>query len=124
MNWDDRFSQPHWVIHTFINYVNAKYFIFRGHAAYLQSAPNYNFPMYRQLVHEITQTFKKISDEIIDIENKFRAQHSLPEVAKFIAKIQEEEKNKLETVSFIFSVLFSHQVLKVASLLFKDCRYL
>ena len=71
---------------------------YRGHQAYLQSAPSYNFPMYRQLVHEITQTFKKISDEIIDIENKLRAQHSLPEVAKFIAKVQEEEKLKLETV--------------------------
>ncbi len=71
----------------------------RGHQAYLQSAPTYNFPMYRQLVHEITQTFKKISDEIIDIENKLRAQHNLPEVAKFIAKVQEEEKLKLETVT-------------------------
>ena len=61
--------------------------------------PNYNFPMYRQLVHEITQTFKKISDEIIDIENNMSSEHSLPEVANFIGKVQEEEKLKLELVS-------------------------
>ena len=54
--------------------------------------------MYRQLVHEITQTFKKISDEVIDIENKMRSEHSLPEVGKFIGKVQEEEKLKLELV--------------------------
>ena len=72
--------------------------IFRGHQAYLSAAPNYNFPMYRQLVHEITQTFKKISDEVIDIENKMRSEHSLPEVGKFIGKVQEEEKLKLELV--------------------------
>lgn len=59
--------------------------------------------MYRQLVHEITQTFKKISDEIIDIENKLRSQHNLPEVAKFVAKVQEEEKLKLETVRYRLS---------------------
>ncbi len=75
---------------------------FRGHQAYLQSAPNYNFPMYRQLVHEITQAFKKLSDEVIDIEKKVRTEHGLPEVAKFIAATQEDEKVKLELVSLIF----------------------
>ena len=75
------------------------YAIFRGHSAYLAGAPNYNFPMYRQLVHEITQTFKKISDEIIEIENKFRCQCNLPELARYVAKVQEDEKYKLELVS-------------------------
>lgn len=72
---------------------------FRGHQAYLQGAPNYNFPMYRQLIHEITQTFKKISDEVIDIEHKLRHVHNYPAIAEFVAKTQQEEKTKLELVS-------------------------
>ena len=73
----------------------------RGHQAYLSGAPNYNFPMYRQLVHEITQTFKKISDEIIDIEHKLRSVHNYPAIADFIAKAQHEEKLKLDLVSLL-----------------------
>ena len=65
----------------------------------MNGAPHYNFTMYRQLVHEITQTFKRISDEVIDIENQMRdAPHRLPAIAEFIVKVQEEEKYKLELV--------------------------
>ncbi len=73
---------------------------FRGHQAYLAGAPNYNFPIYKQLVHEVTQTFKKISDEIIDINNKLHTQHNLTDISNHIRTIQEAEKQKLETVCF------------------------
>ncbi|ELU08069.1 hypothetical protein CAPTEDRAFT_213404 [Capitella teleta] len=68
----------------------------QGYAAYLQSAPNYNFPFYRQLVHNITQTFKKISEEMIENKCKLVSEHNREDVAKYIDKIQEEEKKKLE----------------------------
>ena len=73
--------------------------LYRGLEAYLASSPNYNFPMYRQLVHEITQTFRNISEEVLCIQEKLQTNHGLPEVAKFISKVQEEEKKKLEVVS-------------------------
>ncbi|KAK2140368.1 hypothetical protein LSH36_1377g00006 [Paralvinella palmiformis] len=68
----------------------------QGHEAYLSGAPSYNFPMYRQLVHEVTQAFKKISDEIISIDHRLEVEHGKIEVADFIKKIQEDEKTKLE----------------------------
>ena len=55
--------------------------------------------MYRQLVHEVTQAFKKISDEIISIDHRLEVEHGKIEVADFIKKIQEDEKTKLELVS-------------------------
>ncbi|CAH1772680.1 unnamed protein product [Owenia fusiformis] len=67
-----------------------------GFQAYIKCAPNYNFPMYRQLVHEITQGFKKISEEIVKIQQDFVELQSMPNVATFIEKIQEDEKQKLE----------------------------
>ena len=73
-------------------------FYFRGHEAYLKGAPNYNFPMYRQLVHEITETFKKISDEILTMNETFKTKHNLLSISKLISNIQEEEKQKLEKV--------------------------
>lgn len=71
--------------------------IFRGFQAYLAGAPNYNFAMYKQLVHEITVAFKKISDEILAIKTQLSEVDS--GVARIIAKIQEVEQQKLEAVT-------------------------
>ena len=70
----------------------------RGFQAYLQAAPNYNFNMYKQLVHEVTEAFNKISKDIISIESEFKGTHNRPSIAAFIRKIQNEEKRKLELV--------------------------
>jgi len=59
----------------------------------------YNFQLYRQLVHEITETFKKISDEILTIQKMFQAEK---EISNIIAKIQTAEQKKLELVQLIF----------------------
>ena len=70
---------------------------FRGFEAYLAGAPNYNFSMYKQLVHEITMAFKKISDEILSIKTQLADVDA--GVAKIIEKIQDVEKEKLADVS-------------------------
>nr|XP_022314564.1 uncharacterized protein C19orf60 homolog [Crassostrea virginica] len=67
-----------------------------GFQAYLNGAPNYNFPMYRQLVHEITQTFSKISQDIIFIVNELEEKHHLTSVSSIVTGIQNNEKDKLE----------------------------
>ncbi|XP_052690323.1 required for excision 1-B domain-containing protein-like [Crassostrea angulata] len=67
-----------------------------GFQAYLNGAPNYNFPMYRQLVHEITQTFTKISQDIILITKQLEDDHSLTTIATIVTGIQNNEKDKLE----------------------------
>ena len=73
-------------------------FSFSGFKEYLESAPDYDFPSYRQLVYDITQKFNKISSDVITIETKFReAGHT--SIAELIRRIQLKEKEKLELVS-------------------------
>ncbi|KAK2569807.1 Required for excision 1-B domain-containing protein [Acropora cervicornis] len=69
-----------------------------GFKEYLQTAPAYDFPKYRQLVYNVTQTFNNLSAEVIDIESKLResGQHS---ISNLVRKIQLKEKEKLEMVS-------------------------
>lgn len=75
------------------------YHFFSGFTAYLKGAPNYNFPMYRNLVNEITKAFQGVSQEIICIEKKLTESYQLHMVSSLIRKIQEVEKKKLEVVS-------------------------
>ena len=69
-----------------------------GFKEYLQTAPNYDFPSYRHLVHNITQTFNNISNEVIDIEKKLR-DSGKGSIGDLVRKIQLKEKEKLEMVS-------------------------
>lgn len=54
--------------------------------------------MYRQLVHEITQTFTKISQDIILITKHLEEDHNLPTIATIVTGSQNNEKDKLEKV--------------------------
>ncbi|XP_071850627.1 required for excision 1-B domain-containing protein-like [Apostichopus japonicus] len=75
----------------------------QGHEEYLTKSPNYDFPTYRQVVHECTEEFAQVSQEIIDIEKKF-TELDKTEVAGYIRKIQELEKEKLDiTAAFQLS---------------------
>lgn len=67
----------------------------RGHKIYLSTGPNYDFIKFRQLVHEVTQEFKRISVEIIAIEKELRF-YGFSNLADLIIQLQEEEKIKLE----------------------------
>ncbi|XP_043577468.1 required for excision 1-B domain-containing protein [Chiloscyllium plagiosum] len=67
-----------------------------GHQAYLRSAPNYDFIKYRQLVHEITQAFNRISKEVIQLKDRFHEEYDRPDLSEHIARVQEREREKLE----------------------------
>nr|XP_033812926.1 required for excision 1-B domain-containing protein isoform X5 [Geotrypetes seraphini] len=71
-------------------------FAFRGHQAYLNTGPHYDFIQYRQLVHEITLAFNSISKEIIQMKDRFHEVYGRPDLSYHIEKIQEKEKEKLE----------------------------
>ncbi|XP_054037913.1 required for excision 1-B domain-containing protein isoform X1 [Rissa tridactyla] len=68
----------------------------RGHRAYLSSAPHYDFPRYRQLVHEITLAFSGISREVLRIAGRLRDQLARPDLAQHLARLQEREQEKLQ----------------------------
>ena len=71
--------------------------------------------MYKQLVKEITDTFKKISDAIIEIQKSLDTA-GYKQIAKVMSNIQASEKDKLELVSTItpsaslISRLFPHKL--------------
>ncbi|XP_074019965.1 required for excision 1-B domain-containing protein isoform X3 [Numenius arquata] len=67
-----------------------------GHRAYLSSAPHYDFPRYRQLVHEITLAFSGISREVLLIAGRLRDQLARPDLAHHLARLQEREQEKLQ----------------------------
>ncbi|XP_071117661.1 required for excision 1-B domain-containing protein-like isoform X2 [Haliotis cracherodii] len=67
-----------------------------GFQAYLKGAPNYNFNMYRQLVHEITETFQKISQDVIGVKDRLANVCNMNQIANILDQVQDEERNKLE----------------------------
>lgn len=68
----------------------------RGHKIYLSTAPNYDFPTFRELVREVTQEFKRISEGMMDIERRLRLNDNSGHLAEYVRALQEEEKVKLE----------------------------
>lgn len=71
----------------------------RGYRAYLSSAPQYDFPRYRQLVHEITLAFNGISREVLCIAGRLQDELARPDLAQHLARLQEQEQEKLQLVS-------------------------
>ncbi|XP_063259649.1 required for excision 1-B domain-containing protein isoform X1 [Prinia subflava] len=67
-----------------------------GHRAYLSSAPHYDFPRYRQLVHEVTVAFSGISREVLAIAGRLRGELGRPDLAQHLARLQEREQEKLQ----------------------------
>uniref|UniRef100_A0A8B9F427 Required for excision 1-B domain-containing protein n=1 Tax=Amazona collaria TaxID=241587 RepID=A0A8B9F427_9PSIT len=71
----------------------------QGHRAYLSSAPHYDFPRYRQLVHEITVAFNSISREVLSIAGRLQDELARPDLAQHLSRLQEREQEKLQLVS-------------------------
>lgn len=64
----------------------------------MRTGPHYDFDHYRQLVHEITQAFCGISNEVLEIKRRLGHEFDRPELSEHIAKLQSKEKEKLELV--------------------------
>lgn len=71
-----------------------------GHKIYLSTEPNYDFPTFRKLVHDVTQDFKRISEGIIAVEKALRTDGHTT-IADIIAAVQESEKKKLELTTHL-----------------------
>ncbi|XP_045584668.1 required for excision 1-B domain-containing protein-like [Procambarus clarkii] len=71
-----------------------------GHKIYLSTEPNYDFPKFRKLVHEVTQDFKRVSEGIIAVEKALRTDNHIT-AADIIASIQKNEKRKLELTTHL-----------------------
>uniref|UniRef100_A0A803YKG9 Required for excision 1-B domain containing n=1 Tax=Meleagris gallopavo TaxID=9103 RepID=A0A803YKG9_MELGA len=67
-----------------------------GHRAYLSSAPHYDFPRYRQLVHEVTAAFSGISREVLQLQGRLRDELGRPDLAQHLTRLQEREQEKLQ----------------------------
>ncbi|XP_074060841.1 required for excision 1-B domain-containing protein [Macrotis lagotis] len=68
----------------------------QGHQAYLSSGPHYDFPRYRQLVHEVTEAFASISREVLAIQKQLEDVHGRPDLAQHLARLQDQEQQRLE----------------------------
>ncbi|KAM9099706.1 required for excision 1-B domain-containing protein [Sarcophilus harrisii] len=68
----------------------------QGHQAYLSSGPHYDFPRYRQLVHEVTKAFASISREVLAIQKQLKDTHGRPDLAQHLASLQDQEHQRLE----------------------------
>lgn len=71
----------------------------RGHKIYLSTSPHYEFDKFRALVHDITDEFKRISNEVVMIEKRMRSDFNDTVLADLVAHLQDDEKHKLELVS-------------------------
>ncbi|XP_061421383.1 required for excision 1-B domain-containing protein [Lethenteron reissneri] len=74
-----------------------------SHDAYLGSAPDYDFPHYRQAVHDATQAFAESSRRALVVQEELRAAPGVgsPERAELVAhisRVQDAEKEKLQLV--------------------------
>ncbi|XP_023326480.1 uncharacterized protein LOC111699926 isoform X2 [Eurytemora carolleeae] len=70
------------------------------HKEFLLFAPNYEdgFDGFKKNVSEVTDKFKDISKEIIEIKKKLDTHHSDTNLGNLIGRVQELEEKKLQTV--------------------------
>ncbi|XP_063963185.1 required for excision 1-B domain-containing protein-like isoform X1 [Lytechinus pictus] len=91
---------PKTMIHEFYSLqeerVRVYHLLDEGHTAYLGTSSDYDFVAYRQIVHDRTEDFKRISQRIIGIETAFREQYQNVAIADCLKKVQEAEQDKLE----------------------------
>lgn len=91
---------PQAMLHEFYSLQEERIKVYKlldeGHKAYLNTSPDYDFEAYRQVVHDRTEDFKRISQRIISIETAFREEYQKVAVADCLKKIQEAEQDKLE----------------------------
>lgn len=70
----------------------------RGHRQYLRSGPHYDFPGYRNTVHEVTQAFAAASREVLAVEAELAGPRAQPLLAGHVRSLQQLEQTRLATV--------------------------
>ncbi|XP_028907515.1 required for excision 1-B domain-containing protein isoform X3 [Ornithorhynchus anatinus] len=51
---------------------------------------------YRQLVHEVTEAFASISQEVLEIQDQLRGSQGRPDLAQHLTLLQDKERERLE----------------------------
>uniref|UniRef100_A0A8D2D520 Required for excision 1-B domain containing n=1 Tax=Sciurus vulgaris TaxID=55149 RepID=A0A8D2D520_SCIVU len=72
-----------------------------GHRQYLRSGPHYDFPSYRNTVHEVTQAFAAASREVLAVEAELAGPRGQPLLAGHVRSLQQLEQTRLATVALL-----------------------
>ncbi|KAM5188769.1 required for excision 1-B domain-containing protein [Callospermophilus lateralis] len=72
-----------------------------GHRQYLRSGPHYDFPGYRNTVHEVTQAFAAASREVLAVEAELAGPRAQPLLAGHVRSLQQLEQRRLATVALL-----------------------
>ncbi|XP_053438352.1 required for excision 1-B domain-containing protein isoform X2 [Nycticebus coucang] len=73
----------------------------QGHLHYLRSGPCYDFPSYRNTVHEVTQAFTAASQEVLAVEAELAGPRAQPLLASHVRSLQQLEQTRLATPRFL-----------------------
>lgn len=70
----------------------------RAHRQYMLSGQHHDFPLYRNVVHEVTQVFAAASREVLAVEAELAGPRAQPVLARHVRNLQELEQTRLATV--------------------------
>lgn len=70
----------------------------RAHRQYMLSGQHHDFPLYRNVVHEVTQVFAAASREVLAVEAELAGPRAQPVLAGHVRNLQELEQTRLATV--------------------------
>ncbi|KAK7805160.1 hypothetical protein U0070_004286, partial [Myodes glareolus] len=73
----------------------------RAHRQYMLSDQHHDFPLYRNVVHEVTQVFAAASREVLAVEAELAGPRAQPVLARHVRNLQELEQTRLATVALL-----------------------
>lgn len=65
------------------------------------SGQHHDFPLYRNVVHEVTQVFAAASREVLAVEAELAGPRAQPVLAGHVRNLQELEQTRLATVALL-----------------------
>ncbi|XP_041530016.1 required for excision 1-B domain-containing protein [Microtus oregoni] len=73
----------------------------QAHRQYMLSGQHHDFPLYRNVVHEVTQVFAAASREVLAVEAELAGPRAQPVLARHVRNLQELEQTRLATVALL-----------------------
>nr|XP_048283246.1 required for excision 1-B domain-containing protein [Myodes glareolus] len=73
----------------------------QAHRQYMLSDQHHDFPLYRNVVHEVTQVFAAASREVLAVEAELAGPRAQPVLARHVRNLQELEQTRLATVALL-----------------------